>query len=148
MGDLLFFSPAVMHAAGTNKSSDIYRLANLLQISSAFGRAMETIDRQAMSLATQPCWRPARPPACLLLNLIMSLRPVQKAMPFRPALTGTRLLAVWPRKHKLSLSKTPATARRQNSCAPRYRPCTAASMANAPAIDPALCPCFHKTACV
>lgn len=53
-GDLLFFSPAIMHAAGENVSSDIYRMANLLQVSSAFGRAMETIDRYAMSLALYP----------------------------------------------------------------------------------------------
>ena len=53
-GDLLFFSPAVMHAAGDNVSSDIFRMANLLQVSSAFGRAMETIDRHAMSLALYP----------------------------------------------------------------------------------------------
>ena len=43
-----------MHAAGNNVSSDIYRMANLLQVSSAFGRAMETIDRHAMSIALYP----------------------------------------------------------------------------------------------
>ena len=53
-GDLLFFSPAVMHAAGENISPDIYRMANLLQISSAFGRAMEMIDRHTMSIALYP----------------------------------------------------------------------------------------------
>ena len=53
-GDLLFLNPAVMHAAGENVSSDIYRMANLLQISSAFGRAMESIDRHAMSIALYP----------------------------------------------------------------------------------------------
>ena len=53
-GDLLFFSPAVMHAAGNNVSADIYRMANLLQVSSAFGRAMEAVNRQAMSLALYP----------------------------------------------------------------------------------------------
>jgi len=44
-GDMVFFNPAVMHAAGDNKSSDIYRLANLLQVGSAFGRSIETVDR-------------------------------------------------------------------------------------------------------
>jgi ectoine hydroxylase-related dioxygenase (phytanoyl-CoA dioxygenase family) len=48
-GDAVFFNPALMHAAGTNRSRDIRRLANLLQISSAFGRAMETVDRTRMS---------------------------------------------------------------------------------------------------
>ncbi|RSL96318.1 hypothetical protein CEP52_011531 [Fusarium oligoseptatum] len=43
-GDGLFFNPALFHAAGENKSSDINRLVNLLQISSAFGKPMETID--------------------------------------------------------------------------------------------------------
>ena len=49
-GDAVFFNPALFHAAGANSSSDIHRMVNLLQISSAFGRAMETIDRTAMSL--------------------------------------------------------------------------------------------------
>ncbi len=44
-GDALFFNPALFHAAGANTSADIQRMANLLQVSSAFGRAMETIDR-------------------------------------------------------------------------------------------------------
>lgn len=47
-GDAVFFNPALFHAAGANSSHDIHRMANLLQVSSAFGRAMETIDRQKM----------------------------------------------------------------------------------------------------
>lgn len=43
-GDGLFFNPALFHAAGQNNSTDIMRSANLLQISSAFGKPMETID--------------------------------------------------------------------------------------------------------
>ena len=46
-GDVVFLSPALFHAAGTNLS-DKDRIANLVQISSAFGRPMESIDRQAM----------------------------------------------------------------------------------------------------
>ena len=42
-GDALFFSPAIFHAAGANVSSDIHRMANLLQVSSAFGRAMRKL---------------------------------------------------------------------------------------------------------
>ena len=53
-GDALFFNPALFHAAGANVSADIQRMANLLQISSAFGRAMETIDRAAMCKAMYP----------------------------------------------------------------------------------------------
>ena len=48
-GDAVFFNPALFHAAGENKSADIDRMVNLLQVSSAFGRAMEAIDRLAMS---------------------------------------------------------------------------------------------------
>ena len=53
-GDALFFSPAIFHAAGSNISSNIHRMANLLQVSSAFGRAMETIDRAKMCVLTYP----------------------------------------------------------------------------------------------
>lgn len=53
-GDAIFFNPALFHAAGENRSTDIERMVNLLQISSAFGRAMENVDRVAMSLALLP----------------------------------------------------------------------------------------------
>ena len=43
-GDGLFFNPALFHAAGQNDSADIMRSANLLQISSAFGKPMESIE--------------------------------------------------------------------------------------------------------
>ena len=53
-GDAAFFNPALFHGAGTNRSADVRRMANLLQISSAFGRAMETVDRTAMCRALYP----------------------------------------------------------------------------------------------
>jgi len=53
-GDAVFFNPALFHAAGENRSSDIERMINLLQVSSAFGRAMESIDRVAMAQAILP----------------------------------------------------------------------------------------------
>ncbi len=53
-GDAVFFNPALFHAAGSNHSADIKRMANLLQISSAFGRAMESLDRTRMSAALYP----------------------------------------------------------------------------------------------
>ncbi len=53
-GDTLFFNPAIFHGAGANTSPDIHRLANLLQVSSAFGRAMETIDRDKMCKLLYP----------------------------------------------------------------------------------------------
>lgn len=53
-GDGVFFNPALMHGAGNNVSSDILRLANLVQVSSAFGRAMEAVDRTRMAQGLYP----------------------------------------------------------------------------------------------
>ncbi len=50
-GDVVFFNPALFHAAGTNATTHIARMANLIQVSSAMGRAMETMDRIRMSNA-------------------------------------------------------------------------------------------------
>ncbi|RMJ21055.1 Phytanoyl-CoA dioxygenase family protein [Aspergillus sp. HF37] len=58
LGDGVFFNPAVVHAAGANELSttagstklgegegqEFHRKANLLQISSGFGKAMESVD--------------------------------------------------------------------------------------------------------
>lgn len=43
-GDAIFFSPALFHAAGENRTKDFSRSANLIQVSSAMGKTMETID--------------------------------------------------------------------------------------------------------
>jgi ectoine hydroxylase-related dioxygenase (phytanoyl-CoA dioxygenase family) len=56
-GDAAFFNPAVFHGAGTNRSADVRRMANLLQVSSAFGRAMEIVDRTAMCEVLFPVLR-------------------------------------------------------------------------------------------
>jgi ectoine hydroxylase-related dioxygenase (phytanoyl-CoA dioxygenase family) len=53
-GDAVFFNPALFHAAGHNTSTDIFRMANLLQISSPFGRALDSVDRQAIVSALYP----------------------------------------------------------------------------------------------
>ena len=53
-GDALFFNPALLHAAGTNFSTTIDRFANLLQVNSGFGRAMETIDRARVTKSIYP----------------------------------------------------------------------------------------------
>jgi ectoine hydroxylase-related dioxygenase (phytanoyl-CoA dioxygenase family) len=53
-GDGIFFNPALLHAAGHNRSADIRRMANLLQVSSAFGRCMETVDRVRMAQRLYP----------------------------------------------------------------------------------------------
>lgn len=44
-GDAFFFNPAVFHAAGDNVTQDLHRLANLMQIGSAFGRSIEIVNR-------------------------------------------------------------------------------------------------------
>ena len=52
-GDGLFFSPALFHAAGTNHSNE-RRMANLLQVSSAFGHCMEAVDHDALVTQCYP----------------------------------------------------------------------------------------------
>ncbi|MBU6439042.1 MAG: phytanoyl-CoA dioxygenase family protein [Betaproteobacteria bacterium] len=59
-GDALFFNPALFHAAGANRTAEVSRMANLLQVSSAFGRAMEVLDRRRMCEAVYPALRGAR----------------------------------------------------------------------------------------
>ena len=53
-GDVLFFNPALYHAGGANISKNIHRMANLLQVSSAFGRAMESLNRSEMTRMLYP----------------------------------------------------------------------------------------------
>jgi ectoine hydroxylase-related dioxygenase (phytanoyl-CoA dioxygenase family) len=53
-GDAVFFNPALMHGAGHNRSADVLRMANLLQICSGFSRAMESVDRVAVVEAIYP----------------------------------------------------------------------------------------------
>ncbi|MDR8396582.1 phytanoyl-CoA dioxygenase family protein [Paraburkholderia sp. USG1] len=59
-GDVVFFNPALFHAAGANRTTDVQRMANLLQISSAYGRAMEVLDRRRMCEAVYPVLRERR----------------------------------------------------------------------------------------
>ena len=56
-GDAAFFNPALFHGAGNNVSADVQRMANLLQVSSPFGRAMETVDRSKIANAVYPALR-------------------------------------------------------------------------------------------
>ncbi len=53
-GDAVFFKPSLFHAAGHNRTVDVHRIANLLQVSSAFGRAIETVDRHAVVTSVYP----------------------------------------------------------------------------------------------
>ncbi len=59
-GDAGFFNPALFHGAGNNVSADVQRMANLLQVSSGFGRAMESVDRVRTSKAIYPALLAAR----------------------------------------------------------------------------------------
>jgi ectoine hydroxylase-related dioxygenase (phytanoyl-CoA dioxygenase family) len=54
LGDAVFFNPALFHGAGTNVTSDVYRIANLLQVGTAMGRTLEAVDRGAMLDALYP----------------------------------------------------------------------------------------------
>lgn len=62
-GDAVFFNPAVMHGAGDNETADRYRLANLLQVGSPFGRSIEAVDRDAMCRALYPVLQGLSDPA-------------------------------------------------------------------------------------
>ena len=69
-GDALFFSPALFHAAGENRSTDIDRMVNLLQVSSAMGRSLERIDRRAMVSALFPALKKLNLPQEHLTSVI------------------------------------------------------------------------------
>lgn len=56
-GDALFLNPALHHAAGENRTADHDRIANLVQISSAFGVPMERVDRYAITRTVYPALR-------------------------------------------------------------------------------------------
>jgi ectoine hydroxylase-related dioxygenase (phytanoyl-CoA dioxygenase family) len=56
-GDMLFFSPALFHAAGTNRSTDVRRMVNLFQVGSAYGRSIESVNRTKMVKALYPVLR-------------------------------------------------------------------------------------------
>ncbi len=59
-GDAFFFNPAVFHAAGENRTSDIDRIANLMQIGSGYGRSIEIVDRARMSEHMYPVLKDLR----------------------------------------------------------------------------------------
>src|SRR6218665_351336 len=53
-GDAVFFNPALLHAAGENRSADIQRMANPLQVSAAFGRGRGPVAGPRMALPVSP----------------------------------------------------------------------------------------------
>jgi ectoine hydroxylase-related dioxygenase (phytanoyl-CoA dioxygenase family) len=72
-GDAVFFNPALIHAAGTNRSAGARRMANLLQVSSAFGRAMEAVDRTAACAAVFGALRGLRDDDAALRNVVAAV---------------------------------------------------------------------------
>jgi ectoine hydroxylase-related dioxygenase (phytanoyl-CoA dioxygenase family) len=87
-GDGIFFNPALLPAAGHNRSTDIRRMANQLHVSSAFGRCMETVDRVRMAQALCPSLLQAR--ACLQRISKPPWPLAPKAMPFPRIWSATR----------------------------------------------------------
>ena len=53
-GEGLFFNPALFHAAGDNVTQHHVRTANLLQVSSAFGKTMEKVNHVKVMEAIYP----------------------------------------------------------------------------------------------
>ena len=62
-GDGLFFNPALFHAAGSNTTESHVRMANLLQISSAFGVPMEEVSHEHLLKLAYPILLESRKPA-------------------------------------------------------------------------------------
>jgi ectoine hydroxylase-related dioxygenase (phytanoyl-CoA dioxygenase family) len=81
-GDAAFFNPALFHGAGSNVSTDIQRMANLVQVSSAFGRAMETVDRIAVTKAIYPALRAVKADGVALELLTNALTCAADGYPF------------------------------------------------------------------
>jgi len=80
-GDAGFFNPALFHGAGTNVSADIQRMANLLQVSSGFGRAMEQVDRARIVDAVYPALR-ARQAALGAAGVVAAVAASAEGYPF------------------------------------------------------------------
>lgn len=53
-GDMLFFNPATFHAAGDNTTTNVQRIANLMQIGSSYGRSIEIVDRSRLTKQVYP----------------------------------------------------------------------------------------------
>jgi len=81
-GDAAFFNPALFHGAGTNVSAGVQRMANLLQVSSAFGRAMETVDRTKTAKAVYPVLRDRRAAGATREELIPAVTAAADGYPF------------------------------------------------------------------
>jgi ectoine hydroxylase-related dioxygenase (phytanoyl-CoA dioxygenase family) len=97
-GDMAFFNPALFHAAGHNKTSDKKRMGNLLQVSSAYGRAMESVYRARMCEALYPVLHKLKKTGALNDKEINNA--ARKATPSPPTSTVTHRSGVWRLKLK------------------------------------------------
>ena len=71
-GDMAFFNPALFHGGGNN-ATDTDRMANLVQVSSAFGRTMETINNRTMIEAVYPALQNRSIDDPLVINTIANI---------------------------------------------------------------------------
>ena len=81
-GDAVFFNPALLHGAGTNRTTDVKRMANLLQVSSAFGRGMGTVDTERVAAALYPTLRALRTAGTADANLRNVVAAAAEGYPF------------------------------------------------------------------
>lgn len=121
-GDAVFFNPAVMHGAGTNTTTDRYRMANLLQIGSPFGRSIEAVDRDAMCRALYPILQTVDNPQLVIAAAaegyafptnLDSDPPVGGLIPESQAEFITRALAEGMAQSQFEAELTAQTARKQ-----------------------------------
>ncbi|WVW83251.1 hypothetical protein I302_105270 [Kwoniella bestiolae CBS 10118] len=52
VGDAIFFNPALFHAAGENRTTNLHRIGNLLQISACWSKPMESVDYPTLLRST------------------------------------------------------------------------------------------------
>ncbi len=98
-GDAVFFNPALFHAAGSNRSKAIKRIAYLLQVSTAYGRAMESVDRPKMSIKLYPTLLSSSPKTrSRRKRPTMRSPPAPRATPSRPTSTAIPPSAAWRRR--------------------------------------------------
>jgi ectoine hydroxylase-related dioxygenase (phytanoyl-CoA dioxygenase family) len=94
LGDAVFFNPAIFHAAGENLTQNMDRKANLLQMSSAFGKTMENVDSIAVVGAVWDELRKLHQEAGLSQNVKAAVAAISEGYPFptnldkRPPATG------------------------------------------------------------
>ena len=81
-GDVVFFNPALFHGAGTNQSADVKRMANLLQVSSAFGRALGAVNRVAAVRRALPGTAQAPPRRSTERELLAVVAAAAEGYPF------------------------------------------------------------------